>query len=54
MASEKKREQDAITGYQEQLAQASEQLCLLKRPLFGRRLGPANRRRTLAGPVRPV
>ena len=30
-------QQDVIAGYQEQLAQASEQLCLLKRALFGRR-----------------
>jgi transposase len=31
------QQRDVIAGYQEQLAQASEQLCLLKRALFGRR-----------------
>ena len=31
------QQQDVIAGYQEQLAQASEQLYLLKRALFGRR-----------------
>jgi uncharacterized coiled-coil protein SlyX len=31
------QQQDVIAGYQKQLAQAAEQLCLLKQALFGRR-----------------